>query len=181
MLFDLTTILIISALFGITMKIADLFNEHKMKSWFPGSSILFGILYGGLGVVLILSDTTLANVILAMIVAFILRYRIDYLNHGIAASIILISFLYKSVFDINVFLPLFLAFALFGLIEDYVSEKLNKEIKIPKRLPFYSPIVFVYAIITGNWVIFLSLFLYELFYIITDIYGVKVVKKQESH
>ncbi|MBU2564466.1 hypothetical protein KKA23_02715 [Patescibacteria group bacterium] len=173
-------IIIYSILFAITMKIGDLFNEHGMKPWFPGSALFFGFFYGIIGLLLVFSDNILANVILAMIIGYVLRHRIDYLNHGIAASIIIIGFLYRSVFDINIFIPFFLAFAIFGLTEDFISEKLKKKIKIPKRLPFYTLTGIVFGIIAGNWIILLSLFLFEFFYVITDIFGMKFINHQNN-
>ena len=47
-LFSLPIILIFAALYGITMKIADLLDEHGLK-WFKGSAIIFGILWGLFG------------------------------------------------------------------------------------------------------------------------------------
>ena len=53
------------------------------------SSILFGFLWGMCGLFLILQDTLLMNVWLAVLIGWILRAKIDRINHGIAASIIL--------------------------------------------------------------------------------------------
>ena len=173
-------IILYAILFGITMKIADLFNEHGLKEWFKGSRILFGFLWGIFGALLVISNAHVANVILAMILAFILRFRIDYLNHGIATSMTLITFFLTSRFELSIFIPFFLIFAIFGLTEDYLSEKSKKKIKIPKRLPFYSLSGLIYLIFTGNWAIFFVLFFYELAYVITDMKGMKIIKKQRK-
>ena len=102
-LFSIPMIILYALLYGITMKIADLFNEHGLK-WFKGSKILFGLLWGAFGALLILSNNTIANIMLAMNLAFIIRNRLDYINHQIAASIIIISFLFSSIFNPTLFL-----------------------------------------------------------------------------
>jgi hypothetical protein len=173
---NILLILIYSILFGITMKVADLLDEHGLK-WFKGSTILFGILWGFFGILLILSNNILANVILAMIIGFILRFRIDYLNHGIAASMILITFLLRAKFEIEIFLPIFIGLSIFGLVKDYILEKKKEMQKYPKIIPWYAVVGFLYSLITNIWVIFLSLIFFEISYIITDFYGQKAVKK----
>ena len=42
-LFSIPMILLFALLYGVTMKIADLLNEHGFK-WFKGSAIIFGLL-----------------------------------------------------------------------------------------------------------------------------------------
>ncbi len=79
-LFSNPMILLYALLFAITMKVADLFDEHGLK-WFKGSTILFGFLWGGFGALLVLSNNTIANIMLAMSLAFLVRNRLDYLNH----------------------------------------------------------------------------------------------------
>lgn len=86
-------VLFLSIAFGVTMKIADLLDEHGLKL-FKGASLMFGFLWGIIGALLIFDNNILANFILAMLIHWILRYRIDYLNHGIAVSIILFGFVY---------------------------------------------------------------------------------------
>ena len=93
-LFSVPMLLVYSVLFGLTMKIADLLDEHGLKL-FKGSALLFGILWGGFGAMMILGNNILANFFLALLIHWILRYRIDHLNHGVAASIMLIVFLYN--------------------------------------------------------------------------------------
>ncbi len=51
-LFSLLLVLIFASLYGVTMKVADLLNEHGLKL-FRGSAILFGILWGFFGALLV--------------------------------------------------------------------------------------------------------------------------------
>src|SRR3989344_9269554 len=97
-IFSFPLILLYSALFGLTMKIADLFDEHEMR-WFKGDALLFGLLWGFFGILLVLSRIDIANVTLAMILAFLVRMRLDYRNHVIASTMIIIAFLWQSTFD----------------------------------------------------------------------------------
>lgn len=121
-LFSIPMILIYSLLFGITMKLADLLNEHGLK-WFKGSPILFGFLWGLFGSLMIFGDQILATFLIALVIHWILRYRIDYLNHGLAASMMLISFFYvfPSNFDWVFFSAIFLIFSIHGLVNDAVD------------------------------------------------------------
>ena len=94
-LFSVPLILLYSILFGIFMKIADFHNEHRLKL-FKGGAIFFGVFFGIFGSLIILSNNVLANAILALIIASLARGLIDYPNHGIAGTIMLITFFLKS-------------------------------------------------------------------------------------
>lgn len=165
--------IIYALLFGTTMKIADLLDEHGLK-WFKGSKILFGFLWGIFGGLLILSNPIIANIYLALVLAFILRYRIDYLNHGIAATIMIFVFLLTQIVNWEVLLFFFSVFAIFGLATDYFENK-----KYPKNslLKFCRKFVdlraqyylfpFLYSIYTGFWLAFFVVGLNMLFYEIT--------------
>jgi hypothetical protein len=172
--------LLYAILLGVTMKIADLLDEHGLR-FFMWSDILFGILWGAFGSLLILNSNVLANVMLAMVVAFILRYKIDYLNHGIASSMMLITFLFVSSFEPHTFLPFFGVFTILGLAEDYLSDKSKFKTIVPIRIPFYSGIGAVYALLANYWIVFFSLFLYEISYVITDLLFAYRERTQGSH
>ena len=113
-LFSVPILLIYSVLFGVSMKMADLFNEHGFK-WFNGDGVLFGILFGVFGGLLITSDPSLTNLWLALLLVNILRFRVDSLNHGIAAIFMFIGFLIaREHFEWISFLYFFLIFSTFG-------------------------------------------------------------------
>jgi len=117
-LFSMPMLLLYSVLFGVTMKVADLFNEHGL-AWLKGSDVFFGILFGLFGGILIMSTDSLTNLWLALLLANIFRFRVDSLNHGIAAVLMFISFLVvKENLEWVSFLYFFITFSFFGLLMD---------------------------------------------------------------
>src|SRR3989344_2679618 len=153
--------------FGVTMKVADLLDEHGLK-WFKGSTIFFGFLWGVFGALIILSNNTIANIYLALILAFVLRYRIDYLNHGIAATIMFLTFFAKQTINWDTFLLFFMIFAFFGLFTDFFENK-----KQPKDILFK----FLYSLFTGIWLVFFMVGVNMLFYELTIRYGEHIIKR----
>lgn len=171
-LFSLPLILLYAALFGVTMKIADLFDEHEMRL-FKGDAITFGFLWGFFGILLILSRPDIANVTLAMILAFIVRMRIDYRNHAIATAMIIIAFMLKSTFDVTLFSIFFTTFVIFGGLRDYLGDVRQKKdwiYKINEPAWYYVIPPVVYGAYTNNWVIFLVFTTYILGYDFTKYY-----------
>lgn len=183
-LFSLPMIILYAVLFGITMKIADLLDEHGLK-WFKGSPIIFGFLWGIFGALLILSNPIIANIYLALILAFILRRRIDYLNHVIAAIIMILTFFATQIINWNVLIYFFIVFALFGLATDYFENK-----KYPRNffLKFLRKFVdlraqyylfpLLYSIYTGFWLVFVVVGVNMLIYEITLRIGMKKLAKK---
>lgn len=159
-------LLISAALYAMTMKVADLLNEHGLK-WFSGSNILFGVLWGVFGAILVLFDVYIANIVLAMNIAFIVRMRLDYINHSIASSIIIIVFLWKSQLVFSLFFIFYLIFVTFGGIKDIIGDKRKKKDSIyllSESMLYYSVPTLVYSLITGHWNTFFTLTVFTLFY-----------------
>jgi hypothetical protein len=123
-------VILVSAFLGATMKIADLLDEHNFK-WFKYSNLLFGLFWGISGAYLITINQILATIWISVLFCFIIRYRLDYFNHGIAAAIWFITMLYinYSLRD-NLFPFIYFAslFTITGLMHDYFQYK-NKNIK----------------------------------------------------
>tara|TARA_B100000683_G_scaffold268066_1_gene302694 strand:- start:229 stop:783 length:555 start_codon:yes stop_codon:yes gene_type:complete len=170
-LFSIPMLLIYSALFGMNMKMADCFNEHGFK-WFRGDSILFGMIFGLFGGLVIASRPELTNLYLSLLLVNVLRFRVDRLNHGIAANIMFFGFLLSiNNFMWQYFLYFFITFAIFGLIMDVISPKvtLNKfwkyllEIRI-----FYFVFTFLFSIYTNIWLVFISMAIFQLSYNLTS-------------
>ncbi len=173
-------ILIYSIFYGITMKIADLLNEHKLML-FEESQLVFGFLWGFFGSLIILTGgETVANIILAMNLAFIIRNRLDYPNHQVASSLVIISFLIASHFNIKIFVIFYAIFAIFGSLKDYTGDILKNNTGLAKasEAMLYYPIpAFIYSIFTGSWMIFGIFALYTISYDITKyIYALKGYK-----
>ena len=153
-------------LYGICMKIADLLDEHGMV-WFKGSKLYYGVLWGGFGALLVLSNIAVANAILAMILAFLLRLRLDYRNHALAGVIIIIAFLAQSIFVPTVFFTFFLTLAIFGMLKDYLGDIRKKKdllYKINEIAPYNMIVSFLYSSVSGNWLVFLAVFLSTIAY-----------------
>lgn len=148
--------LVLAAFFGATMKLADLFNEHGMY-WFYGDAIFFGVLWGLFGAGLVFIDVNVANIIFAMILAFLVRLRLDYRNHAIAATIIILIFLAYGSFDSMLFGIFFVVFTLFGGLRDYLGDKRQKNdwwYKINEPAWYYVLPPLIYCFVFGNWIIF---------------------------
>jgi hypothetical protein len=165
--FHLVLTILFAALYGATMKIADLFNEHGMKPWFPGSGLIFGILWGVFGSLLILVDRQVATTLLAMILAFIIRMRIDYRNHALATVLMIITFSLKYTLDIVAFSIFFPIFLIFGTIKDYVDDvlKLKGSLYLITESAWHYVIPpYIYSLYTNNWWVFSICTVYILSY-----------------
>lgn len=180
-LFSFPMLLIYAILFGSTMKIADLLDEHDLKL-FKGSALLFGALWGIFGSLLILGNNLLANFFLAILIHWILRYRIDYLNHGIAASIMLVAFLYNLpnfAVDWLLFSIIFITYVIHGLINDAVDRKEIRGI-LAKYIDYNSHTMWVPIILIiinpTYWIILLFSIFHVAPYMITKHYGMKHIK-----
>ena len=160
-------ILLVAILYGSTMKVADLLDEHGLK-WFRFAPLLFGILWGVFGGLLIIMGTKeFANAILAMNIAFIFRMRIDYKNHAVAVTIILITFLAFGEVDLFVFFLFFLIFIFFGSVKDHLGEnpdRTNWLYLISEFGWYYVLPPFIYALWSGHWNVFTGLLAYILSY-----------------
>jgi hypothetical protein len=162
-------LIIYGIFFGVTMKISDLLNEHG-KHWFKCDKMLFSVLCGISGGLIIFSDIVAAHVVLAMIVGFVLRKKIDYFNHAIAFLILISCFLFFINFNISLYLYFLFSFLLLGFIKElkYIKNK-SKLIKIVNKIYIYIPIIYtiptlIYSIYFNNWVIFLTFVMFDISY-----------------
>jgi len=179
---DILIILLCAVLFGITKKLADLFNEHGLR-WFKGDAILFGFLWGIFGALLVLADIDISNIILAMVIAYLIRARIDYRNHAIAAAIIIISFMFFSTLEPVIFLAFLAAFTIFGMLKDYLGDVRKKKdvwFMINERSFYYYIFPLIFSIYTAKWIVFAALAIHMLAYDLTKYFGMKAVKNKKS-
>jgi len=183
--FSTPMIILYVVLFGSTMKIADLFDEHGLK-WFKGSNILFGILFGSFGALLIFSNNLLTNFFIAMLIHWTLRYRIDCLGHGFAGAIMLTAFilnLNNFVFVSLIFWTILIGFSLFGLLNDMADRKEIKgfiaELAQSQFHYFVIPLILIFFNIT-YWIILVVSIGHIVSYEVTKYYGMRLIKKQET-
>lgn len=121
--FPYISLILFSVLFGISMKIADLLDEHSLDL-FPRADIVFGILTGVFGSLMIMDNDIIANVIFAIYLGFLLRNKLDFLNHRIGAAICFIVYATYATFLPGVFYICFLVINL-GIdnLYDYLKSK----------------------------------------------------------
>ena len=116
-------VVLVSALLGATMKIADLLDEHGYV-WFKHADIVFGLLWGLCGSYLIFQNPLLATIWISVLFCFIVRFRLDYLNHGIAAGMWFIAMAYIAYSlrdNMGAFIYFGSLFTITGLIHDHMQ------------------------------------------------------------
>lgn len=170
---DILSILTLGVAFGASIKIADLCNEHGLRL-FPGDALLFGALWGMLGSLLVMADPAIANVILAMVLAFIIQMRIDYFNHTVGTVMIIIAFLLVSSIEPKIFFIFFASFVFFGLLRAYIGEVRGKRdiiywLSEPGWAHYYI-VPLVWSLWSGMWLVFWYLAVYRTSYNVTK-YG----------
>lgn len=153
------------------MKIADLLDEHDYQ-WFKHADLLFGVLWGLAGGYLILQNGILATIWISVLFCFIVRFRLDYLNHGIAAGtwFILMLYIKYNVWDhIIPFVFFSTLFTISGLIHDYFQynkpliKGVLKFFFIDFKLYWYI-IALIYSIYYSEWLPILTIWPFEFFY-----------------
>lgn len=165
-------VIVFSCLFAVTMKIADMLDEHGLYM-FKGAKILFGILWGLFGSLIILFDVDTANAIFAMMLGYVVRHRLDQVNHIIAFTMIVLSFFMFSSTKNNMLLIFWVAFVVLGKVKDlkYIHNK-NKIFNVIQNIYLYIPIIyaiptFIYGLLCHNWYPFLSMWAFDFSYNLT--------------
>jgi hypothetical protein len=159
-LFSLSAIVIYAAIFGITMKIADLLDEHGLK-WFYGDKILFGLMWGFFGILLVWGRADVANILFARILVYIPRKSLDYMNHALAAVMIIVAFAWKAsneaIFNPSVFFIFFFVFLVFGSLRDYFGKKKDNKVWLwVNELALYHIFAtLIYSIVVRDYSVFL--------------------------
>ncbi len=175
---DIIFIPLLSIVFSVTMKVADLLDEHGLHL-FKYADILFGVIWGISGALLVLSNTVIANILLAMIIGFVIRRRLDYPNHIIAFCIIISTFFLFSDLNKLIFFSFLIAIVLLGLLKDMKYNKTKgKVFSYIEKIYLYIPLIyafpsFVYSLLNKDWIVFTTFFFYDLTYNITRIIAKK--------
>ncbi|RLG20126.1 hypothetical protein DRN67_00790 [Candidatus Micrarchaeota archaeon] len=174
-MYEIIYLMAASALFGYFRKVADLLDEHGLK-WFNGAEMATGIAVGILGAYLVSYEPVLANVILAMIAALIVRGKVDYINHLLASIIILLSFPLFAPFDYSIFISFFMVFAVFGAFKDQYDVRLYRtgwRFLLSEVMLHYPAITAAYGLLTSIWTPFIAFTLYTIGYDLTKLYYLK--------
>lgn len=118
MILSLPAIIILNAFItGVITKAADLFLEHGYKTS-TKIKILLGVGWGLFGSLVVLGSDLMAAFYFAILLSWIIRYKLDYYNHGIGGAMILITifFVQPSGLLVNLILfPTLFFFTVFGL------------------------------------------------------------------
>ena len=146
------------------MKIADLLDEHGLKL-FKNADLVFGIAWGAFGSLLVLDGGIVATVVMAMNVAFIVRNRLDYRNHRVAATMVIASGIVSQSIPAAPFEVFLAVFVLFGRSKDLKMQGFAAHLT---ELMLYYPIpTLTYCLIYGHWELFWVFTVYTIAYDMT--------------
>ena len=157
-------LLINSLLFGFFTKLADLLDEHGLKM-FKGADILFGILWGIFGTLVIIFNSLLATFYLAILINWMIRENIDYLNHRIAIAIILVGVLFSGIvanLDLLLFVITLILFTGIGMLIDYKIIKRN--FLTNNNLFIFIALAIMIYFRVDYWIVFVSYLLNSITY-----------------
>ncbi len=119
MILSLPLIVLFNAFFtGVLTKLADLFVEHGYKAS-SKIKILLGIGWGIFGSLVVIGNPLIGAFYFAILLSWIIRYKLDYYNHGIGGALILLTLFYIRPDGILVNLILFptlILFTFFGIL-----------------------------------------------------------------
>ncbi|MGD6874234.1 hypothetical protein ACQCU1_18895 [Sutcliffiella horikoshii] len=152
---NLLIISIMALICGGGNKYADLFNEHGLKQPHKYADILWGYLWGLAGAYLVYIDPNVAVIYIGTTLYWFLRIKLEYFNHALAGTLILLSgFYYQSEYimhNTNELLFIFLAFSITGYIQKYLKlSSFNLWWLWRLRLRIYL-IPLIYSIYTNNY------------------------------
>ncbi len=173
-IFPVPVVLIFSILFGITFVLSQSLNK-KGNQWFETSSLLFGILWGAFGSLLILSNNTVGNIVAALALAFLIRGFAAYTNNALAIAIICATTFFIPVAPALLFTFLFV-FIVFGLLEDWLTKNYQAEEFVTKFSQsgwYFAVGPLLYCLFNGEWSVFLVFAAFTLSYIGTRFFDAR--------
>lgn len=169
-------LLLNSFLFGFFTKLADLLDEHGLKL-FKGADILFGVLWGIFGAFVIIFNPLLATFYLAILISWLIRGNIDYLNHRIATAIILVSVLFSGVvvqLDPVLFSLTLVSFTGIRMLIDY--NKIKRSFLIKRNVFVFIILAILIYLNRSYWIVFASYLLNSIAYQSVKYWGKKTLK-----
>jgi hypothetical protein len=114
---------------GIFTKLADLFVEHGYKTS-VSNKVMLGVLWGVFGSLVVIGSPLVGAFYLGILLSWILRYKLDYYNHGIGGVLILVTLFFVDLpkdMILLISLPICILFTIFGLLsrEGQLKRKLS--------------------------------------------------------
>lgn len=129
---NLMMVMILSFLFGMAQKLADAADEHGVRL-FRGGNVLSGVVCGILGSMLISLDTGIAVYYTALLCYWLIGDKIDFLNHQLAAVIMLSWMIFHLELSSGHFWAFSVVLVLFvcsGIVDDYLKSKLRGRLSV---------------------------------------------------
>jgi len=167
MILNLPVVILFNALVtGILTKSSDLFVEHGYKTS-NTIKILLGFGWGLFGSLVVIGNPLIGAFYFAILLSWIIRYKLDFYNHGVGGALILITlfFVQPSGTLVNLILfPTLFLFTFFGV--------LSREYKMKRKFSWfhkYNIYSFIYIGILAYmysevWIVFFASFVNVLGY-----------------
>lgn len=156
---------------GIFTKLADASVDNNLKVK-EINKVLFGILWGAFASLAVFGSALVAAFYFGILLSWIVRYKLDYYNHGIGGAMVLFSIylVHPTGFLHYVIMGgTFLLFTTFGL--------LSRELKLKKKLGwFHEYSVYSFIFLAGLTVYYPQVLL-VFFALLTNAVGYHGVKK----
>ncbi len=174
---------ILSFFFGFFVDFADLLDEHGLR-WFSGSALLSGILWGIFGSLLIYLDASAALYVSTLVLYWVLKQKLDFLNHAVGGSLILLtSFVLLPQTEIAT-LALVVGFsvqAIQGFVGTAIKKKYPLEGKKKEliRLRHFLPPLAI-SLVISNWIPLLVFICFTLGLKMSEVWFIRFEKTGKS-
>ena len=119
-------VFLLSMLFGVTQKIADAANEHNVDVS-PFYKIVWGILFGITGSLLSINNYCFSIYFCSLVIYWLIKNKLDYINHQIAGSIMFFSLIFFSRIE-NYYIETLMIISIFFAL-DFLTKKIKKSNK----------------------------------------------------
>ncbi|RMF55739.1 hypothetical protein D6745_01245 [Candidatus Woesearchaeota archaeon] len=165
---------------GALTKIVDLHHDNNLKLPYNLNMILGGF-YGFLIALLISFVPEVAPLWIGGIIGVVALRKIDAEGHyvGLASTLFFVSLF--GIPELNTFF--LAAFTIFSCFDEFFASKQGESLVKNKHLkkilslrPFLEVSALIISVFTGVWVIWLSILLFDIAYILADRFGQKHVK-----
>jgi len=174
-------IFIIFFMTGFLTKLADEYDNKKLLRY---KILLFiaGPLYGLFIGMVILIQPLVAPLWLGAVFGNIIAGKIDSLSHYAAMAALIITLLFSGTLSLNVLL--IVIFTLVCVLEEFIHYLAVDKKKVKNKTfrnfielrPLLEVVAFIYSWIIGEWVVWLSLLLFDIGYYLSS----KLIRKKET-
>ena len=136
---DILLIIIITIFCNVFQKIADALDEHGLKL-FRHADVLFGVIWGILWALLTNVNSNVATYSVALIFYWLIKGKIDYVNHAISIIIVFSSLFILKTYPSGLFIFILLGYLVLDKISHSVKFLSKNNLKVFLKL--LSPLVF---------------------------------------